>query len=34
MGQFLVRAAFTGVALWLVSLILPGSIQFVGGEGD
>ena len=34
MGQFLVRAGFTGIALWIVTLILPRSIYFVGGEGD
>jgi len=34
MGQFLVRAGFTGIALWVVTLILPRSIYFVGGEGD
>lgn len=34
MGQFLVRAGFTGLALWIVTLLLPGSIYFVGGEGD
>lgn len=34
MGQFLIRAGFTGLALWIVTLLLPGSIQFVGGEGD
>jgi putative membrane protein len=31
MGSFLVRAGFTGLALWLVTLIVPG-ISFVGGE--
>lgn len=31
MGSFLVRAGFTGLALWLVTLILPG-ITFVGGD--
>lgn len=30
MGPFLLRAAFTGLALWLVTLIVPG-IRFVGG---
>ena len=34
MGQFLVRAGFTGIALWVVTLIVPRSIYFVGGEGD
>jgi putative membrane protein len=28
---FLIRAAFTGLALWLVTLIVPG-VSFVGGE--
>ena len=31
MGSFLVRAAVTGVALWVVTLIVPG-ISFVGGD--
>ncbi|MCX2931238.1 phage holin family protein [Mycobacterium sp. CVI_P3] len=31
MGPFLVRAAVTGLALWVVTLIVPG-INFVGGE--
>jgi putative membrane protein len=31
MGSFLVRAGFTGLALWLVTLVVPG-ISFVGGE--
>jgi putative membrane protein len=30
MGAFLVRAAFTGFALWVVTLIVPG-LRFVGG---
>ncbi len=30
MGSFLVRAAVTGLALWVVTLIVPG-INFVGG---
>jgi putative membrane protein len=30
MGPFLLRAAFTGLALWVVTLIVPG-IRFVGG---
>ena len=30
MGSFLLRAALTGVALWVVTLIVPG-ISFVGG---
>ena len=31
MGSFLGRAAVTGLALWVVTLIVPG-IEFVGGE--
>ena len=31
MGQFLVRAAVTGVALWIVTLLVSG-IHFVGGD--
>lgn len=31
MGSFLGRAAVTGVALWVVTLIVPG-ISFVGGD--
>lgn len=31
MGSFLVRAAVTGLALWLVTLVVPG-ISFVGGD--
>ena len=31
MGSFLFRAALTGVALWVVTLIVPG-ISFVGGD--
>jgi putative membrane protein len=31
MGSFLLRAAVTGFALWVVTLIVPG-ISFVGGE--
>jgi putative membrane protein len=31
MGSFLVRAAVTGLALWVVTLIIPG-ISFVGGD--
>lgn len=31
MGPFLIRAVFTGVALWLVTLVVPG-ISFVGGQ--
>ena len=31
MGSFLVRAAVTGVALWVVTRIVPG-ISFVGGD--
>jgi putative membrane protein len=30
MGSFFVRAAITGLALWVVTLILPG-MNFVGG---
>ncbi len=31
MGSFLLRAALTGLALWLVTLVVPG-IDFVGGD--
>jgi putative membrane protein len=31
MGSFLLRAALTGIALWVVTLIVPG-ISFVGGD--
>jgi len=31
MASFLLRAALTGVALWVVTLIVPG-ISFIGGE--
>jgi len=31
MGSFLLRAGFTGLALWLVTLIVPG-MNFVGGD--
>lgn len=31
MGSFLFRAAVTGLALWVVTLIVPG-INFVGGD--
>lgn len=31
MGQFLLRAALTGLALWIVTLLVSG-IGFVGGE--
>jgi putative membrane protein len=31
--SFLIRAALTGVAMWLVTLNVPG-IQFVGGQTD
>jgi putative membrane protein len=31
MGSFLVRAALTGVALWVVTLVVSG-ISFVGGD--
>ncbi|MCI4674683.1 phage holin family protein [Candidatus Mycolicibacterium alkanivorans] len=31
MGPFLLRAAVTGLALWVVTLVVPG-ISFVGGD--
>ena len=31
MGRFFVRAGLTGVALWVVTRVVPG-IQIVGGE--
>jgi putative membrane protein len=31
MGQFLLRAALTGLALWIVTLLVSG-IDFVGGD--
>jgi putative membrane protein len=31
MGSFLLRAAVTGLALWVVTLVVPG-IYFVGGD--
>ena len=31
MGPFLIRAALTGFALWVVTLVVPG-ISFVGGD--
>ncbi|MCP9271732.1 phage holin family protein [Mycolicibacterium arenosum] len=31
MGQFLVRAALTGVALWIVTLVVPG-VEIIGGD--
>jgi putative membrane protein len=31
MGSFVLRAALTGVALWVVTLLVPG-IAFVGGD--
>ena len=31
MGSFLLRAAVTGLALWVVTLLVPG-INFVGGQ--
>src|SRR6201999_1405641 len=31
MGSFLLRAALTGVALWVVTIIVPG-IGFIGGD--
>lgn len=33
MASFLTRAAVTGLALWVVTLIVPG-ISFVGGQTD
>jgi putative membrane protein len=33
MGRFFVRAGLTAVALWLVTILVPG-VQIVGGEGD
>ena len=33
MGQFLVRAGLTGIALWLVTILVPG-VDIVGGEGN
>jgi putative membrane protein len=33
MGQFLIRAAFTGIALWLVTILVPG-VDIVGGEDN
>ena len=33
MASFLGRAAVTGLALWVVTLIVPG-ISFVGGQTD
>lgn len=33
MGQFLIRAVFTGLALWIVTLVVPG-VDIVGGEDD
>jgi putative membrane protein len=33
MVQFLVRASLTGIALWLVTIVVPG-VYIVGGEGD
>jgi putative membrane protein len=33
MGQFLIRAGLTGVALWVVTLVVNG-IYFVGGEHE
>ena len=33
MGQFLIRAAFTGVALWLVTILVPG-VDIVGGDDN
>ncbi len=31
MGPFLLRAAVTGLALWVVTLIVPG-VSFIGGD--
>jgi putative membrane protein len=31
MGSFLLRAAVTGLALWVVTMVVPG-ISFVGGD--
>jgi len=31
MGPFLLRAALTGFALWVVTLVVPG-LSFVGGD--
>ena len=31
MGQFFLRAAVTGLALWVVTLLVPG-VTFVGGD--
>ena|SRR5947209_5797463 len=31
MGSFLLRASVTGLALWVVTLIVPG-VRFVGGD--
>lgn len=31
MGSFLLRAGLTGLALWVVTLLVPG-IEFVGGD--
>ncbi len=33
MGSFLVRTALTGVALWIVTLLVPG-VYFVGGSNS
>ncbi len=33
MGQFLARAGLTGIALWLVTILVPG-VYIVGGEGN
>ena len=33
MGQFLVRAGLTGIALWVVTIFVPG-VDIVGGEGE
>ncbi|MHA3019554.1 phage holin family protein [Mycobacterium sp. BMJ-28] len=32
MGSFLLRAALTGLALWVVTLVVPG-MSFIGGDG-
>jgi putative membrane protein len=34
MGPFLIRAALTGFALWVVTLFLSPDMEFVGGEDN
>jgi putative membrane protein len=34
MGPFLIRAALTGFALWVVTLFLSPNLQFVGGDDN